>query len=125
MNDKVIDVPAALLEALTDIQQGLSAGAAPSVGICNAVRARLSVEVRRMDNPCWMTLLTKLAADWPEYSGDSMYPVPANTPGFSASTIYPQMKAAGLLWDRGHQYGRARRRLLAFMIQKLNEGAQT
>lgn len=122
MNDDTNDVRAAVLAVLNNIQWAVSVGYAPSTGICNAVRERLS-EAARKAEPCYMTLLTELAEDWPEFSGDPMYPVPAYTPGWGAVTVYAHMRGCGLLWDDDNPYGRARRRLLAHMIQKLQEGA--
>lgn len=118
MNDTTIAVRAAVRDALTNLQAAVSAGYEPSTGICNAVRERLSVAERNAE-PCYMYLLAQLAADWPEYSGDNLFPVPSYTPGIGPVSIYPIMKARGLLWAERSPYGSARRRLLAFMLKKL------
>lgn len=71
----------------------------PDTGICD------NVDVRG---------LRKFMAEWPEYSGNSSYPVP-HPDGADNAYGRPGM------WNRRTKYGRARWRLVDYLIDRLKE----
>lgn len=52
---------------------------------------------------------------WPEFSGDMAYPVPCA--GRGPEDAYGRLKR----WSKHTAYGRARRRLLKFLIERLED----
>lgn len=86
-------------------------------GICSLTRQALD-EIGVPD-PRWvaaMNLRDALMREWPEYSGDPQYPVPAPF-GRVAQDAYHNA-ASDRLWAKWTQYGRSRRRLLAWLIEQ-------
>ena len=83
-------------------------------GICTLVSTALC-EQAHMDQDdvenC-MELMKSLWKRWPEYSGERMYPVPH--PSASAWEAF----GTSWKWTRLTRYGRARRRLLDWLIQR-------
>lgn len=53
--------------------------------------------------------------DWPEFSGDLMYPVPSPTPGVSPEKAYHEAATEKTVWTG--PYGEARLRLLDYLIE--------
>jgi hypothetical protein len=64
--------------------------------------------------------LGELFPHWPEYSGDPSMPVPDNFDEFggSASLAFGRCMS---MFSTDHEYGRARRRLLDFLIHTLEQ----
>ena len=100
--------------ALLKVRKAVESNQA-STGICDLfskallgedhdLRVRLSKELRN------------LMRQWPEYSGDAMFPVPA--PDGNCPEAYYVI--AKNLWGFD-DYGRARRRLLAWLIAETSE----
>lgn len=87
----------------------------PSTGICDLFSRVLLVE----DHDLRVKLskdLRNLMRQWPEYSGDAVFPVPAPD-GSCPETCYVRARN---LWGFD-DYGRARRRLLAWLIAETSE----
>ena len=100
--------------ALLEVQKAVESNQ-PSTGLCDLftkallskdydLRVKLSKELRN------------LMRQWPEYSGDAVFPVPAPD-GSCPETCYVRAKT---LWGFD-DYGRARRRLLAWLIAETGE----
>ena len=103
-----------LHSALLEVQKTVESNQA-STGICDLfTKALLSkdydlrVELAKE--------LRNLMRKWPEYSGDAVFPVPAPD-GSCPETYYVRAKT---LWGFD-DYGRARRRLLTWLIAETGE----
>ena len=64
----------------------------------------------------------ELVTEWPEFSGDDVYPVPCPpwndiTPRYA----FHVHSDRNLMWDRDHPYGAARWRLIRWTIAQLNK----
>jgi len=54
--------------------------------------------------------------EWPEYSGDVFYPIPAQREFYNPTREYHDTTN---MWDQENPYGRARMRLLDWLIKQL------
>ena len=65
--------------------------------------------------------LVELFREWPEGTGGGMFPVPIH--GYanciSAGRAYSEASWDGNMWNPLYKYGRARRRLLTWLINQL------
>ena len=100
--------------ALLEVQKAVESNQ-PSKGICDLLSKallskdyNLAVELSKE--------LRNLMRKWPEYSGDALFPVPAPD-GSCPETCYVRARN---LWGFD-DYGRARRRLLAWLIAETSE----
>lgn len=113
----MFDQKAILLTTLLAIQADLAANEmGPTLfsekgGICVGVEY-LTMNVEGTNDFEVAELMRAMFVTWPEYSGDSHFPVPFGN--WSASTIYFK---AGNLWIG--PYGESRLRLLSYMIEQL------
>ena len=100
--------------ALLEVQKAVESNRA-STGICDLFSKALLGE----DHDLRIKLskeLRNLMRQWPEYSGDAVFPVPAPD-GSCPETCYVRARN---LWGFD-DYGRARRRLLAWLIAETSE----
>ena len=100
------------LKAMADRLQELADGAEPAdpLGICYNIANEFGHDS--------LNLIKEEFCDWPEFSGDSHYPVPA--PEHRLATPKDYFEFMGFdLWSG--EYGAARRRLCGFLAQKIRE----
>lgn len=76
------------------------------VGICG----QPNVKAMRQES---FELLKKAMTEWPKYSGDRMYPVPAPRYPHAASKAF--LECANM-WDKNAEYGALRWELLDWLI---------
>lgn len=90
-------------------------------GICNLLDKMLWPYDKEETDRIKRNVLEPLFVQWPEYSGVCAYPVPAPTSSpYGAARYYDHLQwGDGNMW--GGEYGRARRRLLDWMIEQLEE----
>lgn len=81
------------------------------LGICYEALRGLNCDEEVMA----FTWLKKAFRDWPEFSGVAAYPVRA--PGRHPICAYDRLSR----WSNHTAYGRARRRLLKFLIRRLED----
>lgn len=104
------------LKAMADRLQELADGAEPRIpyqGICHIIENEFG------DNS--LDLIKKKFRDWPEFSGELNYPVPA--PEHTMVTAFEAFEAfllKGLDFWSG-EYGAARRRLCGFLAQEIRK----
>lgn len=101
---------AELHSALLEVQKVVKSNQ-PSTGICDLFTEALLSK----DSDLIVKLskeLRNLMRQWPEYSGDAVFPVPAPD-GSCPETCYARARN---LWGFD-DYGRARRRLLTWLIE--------
>ena len=88
-------------------------------GICGNVT--LLAELLHVDDSAvwsyWAGVRQDIFKQWPEFSGDSTYPVPSGDRILPANDMYTLVHD---LWE--NQYGEARFRLLEFLITSLESG---
>ena len=84
-------------------------------GICDAVRTM--AKAHELDTSKVLDEVCHLFTQWPEFSGDSLYPI-----ADPASSRNPCMAYLGNdecdMWNPNHPYGAARLRLLDFLIER-------
>jgi len=104
------------LKAIADRLQELADGGEPRIpyhGICLIMKNDFGDKA--------LDLIKKKFRDWPEFSGELNYPVPA--PEHMMITAFEAFEAFVLmgldLWSG--EYGAARRRLCGFLAQKIRE----
>ena len=112
-----------LLKNLKDVRrmvrEHLSTRFDPKLGICNAVaRGESSPWVR---SGC-LRLLLDLMEEWPEFSGDSAYPVPHPDKDPEMAFNHASVEE---MWNPGSAYGAARLRLLDWLIAHLEAETET
>lgn len=99
------------IEQLKEHLIGLSNGYIQPIekycGVCMELNWAVGIRARRV--------IMSLAIDWSEYSGNKHYPVPTLY-DFSAEVAYDKRA----LWDND-EYGDSRRRLCAYLAERLNE----
>ena len=107
-----------LHRALLEVEKSVKTSQ-PATGICDLISSALlkqdylaAVKLRKE--------LHNLMRKWPEYSGDAIFPVPAPDGG-CPETCYLKAKT---LWGFD-DYGRARRRLLVWLIEKTQHTERT
>lgn len=83
------------------------------LGICNSVRYATVCSVAEQNS-----ILAALFIKWPEFSGDSKYPVPGFD-GLSPADAFDGASSRGTMWDQATEYGQARMRILEFSIREL------
>ena len=83
----------------------------PRTGICGMLCE--NTNMTKEDTKQLLDLFRK----WPESSGSVQFPVPYE--GRSAVSAYEIGRATGTMWSIFCKYGRARRRLLNWMIKQL------
>lgn len=98
-----------LLEQLRELKAGVEAGLMSECdyGICRHV------------GPAYLRL-RQLWERWPEYSGERNFPVPDNAEEFGRDAELSYVLCSDL-FSAEHEYGRARRRLLDFLISELEK----
>lgn len=92
-----------LLARLRNLRGAVSKGAYEG-GICAIVPGELT------------PLLTNKFRLWPEFSGNVAYPIPDPLGGLIAFVKHYES-----LWDENTEYGKARRRLLDFLIEEFEK----
>ena len=109
-----------LHRALLEVQKAVKTSQ-PATGICDIV----SKSLLNLDPDTSLKVRIKLDGlmrKWPEYSGDAIFPVPAPEDG-CPETCYLRASPAEM-WGYG-DYGRARRRLLVWLIEKTQHTERT
>jgi hypothetical protein len=92
----------------------LEYGAQPSTGMCSPI-IRTAILLGRHSRRAVKQELNLIFPRWPEFSGNAEYPVSTAR----GSSPHEQYNAAGVnMWDTATNYGAARMRLLAFVIQE-------
>ena len=81
-------------------------------GICHYVARRYQGRIPEELVASLMTRFIKLAAEWPEFTGRRIFPVPHGD--FVSATAIEK-------WGESHPYGAARWRLIRWMIARLEE----
>ena len=108
-----------LKDARRMVREHLSTRFDPELGICNAVaRGESSPGVR---SGC-LRLLQDLMEEWPEFSGDSAYPVPHPDKDPEMAFDHASPKE---MWSPEDAYGAARLRLLDWLIAHLEAETET
>ena len=108
-----------LKDARRMVREHLSTRFDPELGICNAVaRGESSPWVR---SGC-LRLLLDLMEEWPEFSGDSAYPVPHPDKDPEMAFNHASVEE---MWNPGSAYGAARLRLLDWLIAHLEAETET
>lgn len=100
---------ATMLEKLILIREDVSYIDNMEMGIC-----RVIVDCSDYDR----NMVKYMFYSWPEYSGDDVYPVPADD--CSAENAFDNA-GEDSMWDRESSYGQARWRLVDHMIEKLSK----
>ena len=105
-----VEVYSQLLDILKDIKKN----PIHRQGICINVRNRLRKDVNTsyIRQQQFVDLVAVAASNWPEYSGHLTYPVHTDKQQHPAH----QYSKTWFYWTRLTSYGRARRRLLNFLI---------
>lgn len=102
-----------LLEALLKVRalamEDFLALPSPQAGICTNVMM-LRKFVDEADDRLDFT-----SREWPEYSGNFIYPVPSWSERYTPKDAYRQANPTAK-WSAAHPYGAARLRLLDFLI---------
>ena len=82
-------------------------------GICQAMCNKLDIGESNK--------FLQLLRQWPEGTGSFLFPVPAlgYKQNDNCSHAYAQAKEDGNMWNPLYKYGRARRRLLTWLINQL------
>ena len=82
-------------------------------GICQAICYKLAKDESGK--------LLQLLREWPEGTGGSLFPIPAlgYKQNNNSSIAFSEAKADGNMWNPLYKYGRARRRLLTWLINQL------
>lgn len=124
-----------LLDALVILRDQVAAGTQEGYGICQSVENIMRDRLRAttLEEQATPKLLKTAFAAWPEFSGVANYPVRSYDEGMTESyRFYAWYRVpnegehgnhdnhAASLWGE-HDYGRARRRLLDFLIDFFNE----
>ena len=102
--------------ALLDVRLEVEEGDGAPLGICALVESALpGITDDPWDYRAVMRHMRVLFQEWPEFSGSADYPVPA-----SGEFLDPMGAFVGTMamWDTGTEYGRARHRLLRFLIDQ-------
>lgn len=108
-----------LLEVLRRLRAEIAAGNPPTVGMCVYVTTYATARHVRHMKRMWV--------NWPMYSGDIKFPVPAfNEEGKQLAYMhaYPAFSYAyltGTLWDTTDHYGAARVALLNWLVKELSQ----
>lgn len=84
-----------------------------NIGICDAVHDVLYGMRKYKYRVAFEQMLLELFKKWPEFSGDTYYPVPSCCEGLSSKQAYESLE----LWGSS-PYGDARLRLLNFLIEE-------
>lgn len=107
------EVIAYLLSALKEIQKDVDAGDTRNAGICGWLEDIVPFYLDTSDeNDVVSIYIDSIFMKWPEFSGFINFPVPCACE--SPMDSFYGHKLAQSLWSG--EYGRARKRLLAFMI---------
>lgn len=118
MND--VELRTKLRQILHQIRhQGLHT----DTGICGNVCRRFDKHGMPHETRRVIETMKELFRKWPEFSGNDYYPIPgiAGSGHGPTSTFHEHN---GALWDLDTEYGRARWRLLDFMIDELEHWAR-
>jgi hypothetical protein len=103
-----------LLKELEQIQIDVSEGRKPKVGIC----ALIDVDnLGNEEEGIYKEVLEEIWKEWPDFSGNLMYPVPDPANKYIPQDAYDKYESK---WEG--PYGNKRWELLMFTIQKLKEG---
>lgn len=97
-----------LLEALNSF----SPEGKENYGICHFVK--------RFNDYQLVGQLNDLMRQWPEYSGDPVYPIPSFEPDGLSPELKYNCRSYKSKWDRNTAYGAARWRLLDWLKGTLN-----
>lgn len=90
-------------------------------GICDYINITFMPKYMRVRRSEYNQKLLRLFGLWPEFSGSYKYPVQNKYEfcGESLSDAYSKACNEGTLWDQSTEYGKARMRLLNWMIERL------
>ncbi len=121
MNQAEIDT---LCEALCLVFDWANGGFDNSRGICHLFGGALhdlGVPFDKLYSGLYWEWLDATMRAWPEYSGNTAYPVPllgarSGTPQRTAAHAYWAAQEDDLMWCTRREYGKARWRLLAFLL---------
>lgn len=109
-----------LLKALCGIKNELvfASRGIEVTGICNLVEDYLAYAIYSDEiNPAILNYtLKRLFKSWPNFSGNSHYPVPSSNPIYTAGVYYALCDD---YWDEATEYGRNRIDLLDWCINSL------
>lgn len=101
------------LQELVENRKLFVVGFAPHNGICSNVLSHVPTSLREA--------IEELMEKWPEFSGDSSYPVPCPHGGDPGLIYEGYMDEMQNMYDHGDKYGQSRQRLVKHLIKALEE----
>lgn len=108
-----------LLAALLKIQE--EGPSEPVEGICYNVEMA-TFHTEGADDVMMFDIMSNLFRQWPEYSGNDLFPVPYTEDGERCADPDSAFYAIDNLWEG--EYGDSRKRLLAFLIAELQKDSE-
>lgn len=112
-------------EALVAIQEDIQKGLYVNRGICNTFLRKVRTATGKYTAVGVNTKLSSLMQSWPEYSGNTSYVIGQSSNDgrrlYEVVPYYWQGSEAEWLWSMKSPYGRKRRELLAWLINRCEE----